>query len=53
MALAGRSVRLTSDKIEKIEDESVDAQIKHQARRVILKGSLAGLAMIALVMLIP
>ena len=53
MLLAGRGSRLTSDTEEKIEDQSVAEQIKRQAQRVILKGTLAALVMTLLVMLIP
>ncbi len=42
-----------TEKKEKIKDESVDQQIKKQARKVILKGGLTALGIIVLVMLIP
>jgi hypothetical protein len=42
-----------TDKKEKIEDERVDAQIKKQARKVIIKGNLLALGMMILVMMIP
>jgi hypothetical protein len=46
-------MRLTGDVEEKIEDQSADAQIKRQARKVILKGNLLGLALALITMLIP
>jgi hypothetical protein len=42
-----------TDKKEKIEDESVDKQIKKQAQKVILKGVLLAMGIMVLVMLIP
>lgn len=42
-----------TDEKEKIEDESVDAQIKKQARKVIIKGNLVALGIMILVMLMP
>lgn len=38
---------------EKIEDESVDKQIKKQARKVIIKGNLVALGIMIIIMLIP
>lgn len=51
--LAQRSLRHITDKKEKIEDESEANQIKRQAQKVILKGSLVALVIMMLVMLIP
>jgi len=51
--LAQRSLRHMTDEKEKIEDESVDAQIKKQARKVIIKGNLVALGIMIVVMLIP
>jgi len=53
VALAQRRVRRTSDKYERVTDSKEDAQIQRQARKVIIKGTLVGLAITALVMLIP
>jgi hypothetical protein len=51
--LAQRSLRHMTDVKEKIEDESVDKQIKKQARRVIIKGNLLALGIMIMIMLIP
>lgn len=48
-----RSVRITSDKYERVKDSAEDAKIKRQAVKVIVKGSLVGLAITAAIMLIP
>jgi len=53
VALAARSVRLTSDKYERVKDSAEDSKIKRQAMKVVLKGSLTGLVITALIMLIP
>jgi hypothetical protein len=53
VALAARGARLTSNKAEQIEDKREVLKIRWQALRVIIKGTLAGVAMTALVMLIP
>jgi len=42
-----------TDKKEKIEDEAEANQIKKQAQKVVLKGTLTSLAIMVLVMLIP
>jgi len=42
-----------TDVKEKIEDESVDKQIKKQAQKVILKGNLVALGIMIVVILIP
>jgi len=51
--LAQRSLRHMTDVKEKIEDESVDKQIKKQAQKVILKGNLVALGIMIVVILIP
>jgi hypothetical protein len=50
---AARGTRLMTGTSEKIEDQKEVWQIRWQALRVILKGTLAGLAMTMLAMLIP
>ena len=42
-----------TDKKERIEDEAEANQIKKQAQRIVLKGTLTALAIMVLVMLIP
>lgn len=42
-----------TERKEKIEDKSVDRQIKKQARKVIIKGNLVAVGIMILVMLIP
>ncbi|MCK6584846.1 MAG: hypothetical protein L6Q49_17265 [Anaerolineales bacterium] len=53
MIEAARGTRLTKGKSEKIEDLKEVAKIRWQAVKVIVKGTLAGAALTALVMLIP
>ena len=53
VVLAQRSLRHMTDKKEKIEDKAEANQIKKQAQKVVLKGSLTALVIMILVMLIP
>jgi len=53
VALAARRVRRTSEKYERVKDDKENAQITRQAMKVVLKGTLVGLAITALIMLIP
>jgi hypothetical protein len=48
-----RGARLTSKKEEMIEDKREVLKIRWQAIKIIAKGTLAGAALTALVMLIP
>ena len=53
MALASRGLRNINDKFERIEDEAELKQVRRQAQRVILKGSLAAVPLTVLAFLIP
>ncbi len=53
MALASRSLRKTGVTEEKIEDDAELRQVKRQALKVQLKGSLAGLVLTVIAYLIP
>lgn len=53
VALANTNSRQTGDKKETIEDASELAQIKHQARRVLIKGAVAAVPLTVIAMLLP
>ena len=53
MALAARGARLTTRKLEKIEDLKELWQVRKQAIQVVAKGTLVGIGITLLIMLIP
>ena len=53
MALAARGARLTTQKLEKIEDLKELWQVRKQAIKVVAKGTLVGIGITLLIMLIP
>jgi hypothetical protein len=53
VALASRGLRNISGKVEKIEDEEELKQVRRQAQKVILKGSLVALPLTVIAYLIP
>lgn len=53
MALASRGLRNINDKIERIRDDAELKQVRRQALKVVLKGTLAALPLTLLAFLIP
>ena len=53
MALAARGARLTTRKLEKIEDLKELWQVRKQAIQVVAKGTLVGVGLTLLILLIP
>jgi hypothetical protein len=53
VALAAKGTRKTTDHDEKIEDASELAQVMRQSRRVMLKATLTGVLLTAMVVLMP
>ena len=53
MALASRGLRNINDKVERIKDDTELKQVRLQALKVVLKGTLAALPLTLLAYLIP
>lgn len=53
MALAARGARQLTESVERIEEDAELAQVRRQARRVVLKALLAAIPLTLMVLVLP